>query len=88
MAEIEEIHSGPEVDAFAVRGICSWYANGFNKVLTADTNKKQISLMFFATIIVEIIPFLAFFLLDQPHDCFICLGKDPDRVYSSLQFTK
>ena len=24
----------------------------------------------------------AFFLLDKPHDCFRCLGKDPDRIFS------
>ena len=29
--------------------------------------------------------FLAF---DDPHDCFKCFGKDPDRNYSKFQLTK
>ena len=28
--------------------------------------------------------FLAFFLFDQPHDCFRCLGKDPERTFSIM----
>ena len=32
---------------------------------------------------VIVLPIIVFFLLDQPHDCFICLGKDPDRIFSS-----
>ena len=31
-----------------------------------------------------LIPSLTFFALDQPHDCYICLGKDPERIYSSF----
>ena len=37
---------------------------------------------------VLILPVLLFMLLDDPHDCFVCLGKDPDRIYSSLQLSK
>ena len=40
MAEINEIHTGAEQDAFAAAGICSWYANGFYNVLESDNNKK------------------------------------------------
>ena len=32
-------------------------------------------------------PVLFLFLLDQPHDCFKCFGKDPDRIFSSYQLT-
>ena len=31
------------------------------------------------SILMPIITFLAF---DDPHDCFKCFGKDPDRNYS------
>ena len=33
------------------------------------------------------IPILAYFWLNEPHDCYVCLGKDPDRIYSSFQLT-
>ena len=90
-AEINELHTNPDDDtklAFTGKGICNWYTAGFENVLMSPESKKKISLMFFGTITVELVPFLAFFLLDQPHDCFVCLGKDPDRIYSSLQLTK
>ena len=29
----------------------------------------------------------AYFWLNEPHDCYVCLGKDPDRIYSSFQLT-
>ena len=35
-----------------------------------------------------ILPAIAFFLLNKPHDCFKCFGKDPDRVFSISQLTK
>ena len=34
-----------------------------------------------------LLPVVVFFLLDQPHDCFICLGKDPDAIYSTYQLS-
>ena len=29
-----------------------------------------------------LLPIWAFLLLNTPHDCFKCLGKDPDRIFS------
>ena len=29
-----------------------------------------------------LLPVLVFFGFDDPHDCFVCFGKDPDRKYS------
>lgn len=26
---------------------------------------------------------LAFFVLNNPHDCYMCIGKDPERIYSA-----
>ena len=87
MAEISEMHVGEDGDkeaAFESDGICGWYTDGFENVLLSDNSKQYLSLMFFLTIAIELVPLLAFFALDQPHDCFVCLGKDPDRIYSSL----
>ena len=33
------------------------------------------------------LPVVAFLCFDDPHDCFRCMGKDPDRIYSSFQMT-
>ena len=38
--------------------------------------------------LVFLMPIWAFFLLNSAHDCFKCLGKDPDRIFSISQFTK
>ena len=29
-----------------------------------------------------LLPIIVFFAFNDPHDCFVCLGKDPDRKYS------
>ena len=39
---------------------------------------------YFVFIIFELLPFLLYFILQQPHDCFLCLGKDPDRRFSQF----
>jgi len=33
------------------------------------------------------LPVVSFLLVNKPHDCYTCLGKDPDRVYSSFQLS-
>ena len=37
---------------------------------------------------VLLLPLVTFMVLDDPHDCFMCLGKDPERVYSSHQLSR
>ena len=32
-----------------------------------------------------LLPVFIFMILNDPHDCYKCLGKDPDRVYSRFQ---
>ena len=39
-------------------------------------------------ILLEMFPFIFFFILNKPHDCFICLGKDPERRFSMFQLTR
>ena len=41
-------------------------------------------MIFFILNFVQCIPFVAYYMIDEPHDCFVCLGKDPDRIYSSI----
>ena len=43
---------------------------------------------YFFSVMLGLLPFVIFFLLDRPHDCFVCLGKDPDRIYSVFQLKK
>jgi hypothetical protein len=40
------------------------------------------------TAFLFLIPFFVFLAFNKPHDCFKCLGKDPDRRYSIFQFNK
>ena len=35
--------------------------------------------------IMTLLPVASFLILNEPHDCFACLGKDPDRIYSRHQ---
>ena len=43
---------------------------------------------YFWFIVFEVLPFIFFFSLKQPHDCFRCLGKDPIRRFSMFQLTR
>ena len=33
-------------------------------------------------ILMRTVPMISFLLLNKPHDCYRCLGKDPDRIFS------
>ena len=44
--------------------------------------------LYFLYIMFELLPFIFFFILNKPHDCFICLGKDPNRRFSMFQLTR
>ena len=39
-------------------------------------------------IFMRIVPMISFLLLNKPHDCYRCLGKDPDRIFSIHQLTE
>ena len=68
-------------------GICVIMIDGFTTQLDSEFAKRRFSLIYFVINVLQLFPFLMFFLLDQPHDCFVCLGKDPDRIYSRFQLT-
>ena len=96
MAAHEEWHKdSPEAAAFydlddkqlPQVGICTFYVGEWLREAESEYNKRNMSLIYFGMTLLELIPFLAFFIFNRPHDCFICLGKDPERIYSSLQLT-
>ena len=39
-------------------------------------------------IFFRVLPIIAFLVLNWPHDCYRCLGKDPDRIFSIYQLTE
>ena len=49
-------------------------------------DKPYGSIQLFVDLVV-LLPVVTFLLFDNPHDCFTCLGKDPDRIYSSFQLS-
>ena len=48
---------------------------------------KKYDLEEFRMTMFLLLPVVAYFLLNEPHDCYMCYGKDPDRVYSIFQLT-
>ena len=49
---------------------------------------EKSSVTYLAFIVAELVPFVSYFWLNEPHDCFRCLGKDPDRRFSIFQLTR
>lgn len=44
--------------------------------------QSAIQMYLIETVFVYLVPVWAFYLFTVPHDCYKCLGKDPDRVFS------
>ena len=61
-------------------GICNYFIEKF-QTEWGDQNLTAFGIYVYNMIIM--LPVIVFFLLDQPHDCFTCLGKDPDHIYST-----
>ena len=75
-----------ESDAFYDgNGFCTYFIHQFAKYFGSEDNIGKI---FWLVDFAIIIPVATFFALDQPHDCFVCLGKDPDRNYSIHQLKR
>jgi len=66
---------------------CGFFVAGFNSLVASKSRKSILTSVFLSINVIEMTPFLAFYLLDRPHDCFVCLGRDPDRIYSQMQLT-
>ena len=51
-------------------------------------NRNHIGIVLWLVDLTILIPSLTFFAVNQPHDCFVCLGKDPERIYSRFQLNR
>ena len=57
-------------------------------IFPVDMNPNLSATLYFWFILFELLPFIFYFTLNRPHDCFRCLGKDPDRRFSKFQLTR
>ena len=64
--------------------ICS---NIVSYVQYLNKNDKVASTQFVIYYFQLLLPVVIFLMFDNPHDCFTCLGKDPERKYSRFQLT-
>ena len=48
---------------------------------------ERFSLVEWCSNLIHLLPIVAFLALNEPHDCYTCLGKDPDRIFSQFQLT-
>ena len=62
-------------------GICK-IASDFSKDLST---RPMAAFFFLMSTLFDVVPTVAYLLLNNPHDCFVCFGKDPDRNFSSFQ---
>ena len=53
----------------------------------ANVGGKDFLTYFAVLLLLELVPICAFLSLNNPHDCFKCLGKDPDRKFSLYQLS-
>jgi len=77
----EQAYPNPFYDR-GKKDFCSSLIDWNRHNLGQDFRDGKVKLYYFFSVLLELLPFLTFFWLDEPHDCFVCLGKDPDRVYS------
>ena len=63
-------------------GFCTYFMEYFVKFFDEENN---VGMIFWLVDFAIFIPIITFFIFDNPHDCFVCLGKDPDRRYSIHQ---
>ena len=85
LAAEHEFNDEPENSAFLGEGgFCHAFIYGFFDVLISPKNYQYLSCIYLSLVMLQVIPLLAFYTFDRPHDCFVCLGKDPDRIYSKL----
>ena len=59
--------------------------NYFGKI--NEPSQDFIAMFQLISTVTLLLPIFVYFCLNDPHDCFICLGKDPDRIYSIFQLS-
>jgi hypothetical protein len=57
----------------------------FTKLLSFDSSAKGLVIVTAIEFLIGLIPITVFLLTYKPHDCFKCLGKDPNHTYSIWQ---
>ena len=57
-------------------------------VFPDNFGRRYFDLMFLSNDLMQILQIIAFLIFNNPHDCYKCLGKDPDRIYSRFQLSK
>ena len=70
------------------QGICDKLADFlifYRFRINAPTINAQTLTVFLEGLII--LPVAVYLLTNEPHDCFVCLNKDPDRAYSIYQMT-
>ena len=60
----------------------------YNIILVKKLTPDEANWSYLVFILAELLPFFGFFWFNEPHDCFQCVGKDPDRRYSIFQLTR
>ena len=60
-------------------GMCEPIVQTYTRVIESE---RILQTLYMSLNLSILIPVFTFLLLDKPHDCFVCLGKDPDRIYS------
>ena len=72
-------HMFPVVVLFFCQDVLHGFPGSFCKREAIIVFKRE---FINTTIGVRILPIIGFLLLNWPHDCYRCLGKDPDRTFS------
>ena len=67
------------------KGICSFFLNHDAQQISTEVHFGN---TYLTTDFGLLLPVVLFILLDRPHDCFACLGKDPVRPYSIYQLKR
>ena len=60
-------------------GFCTYFMEYFVNFFKEENN---VGMIFWLVDFAIFIPIITFFIFDNPHHCFVCLGKHPDRRYS------
>ena len=53
-------------------------------IFSVEMSANMSAELYFWFIMFELLPFIFYFILKEPHDCFTCVGKDPERRFSKF----
>ena len=73
-------------DADDPRGICKIVIETF-ETNTSFSLLRNYSAWVTLIDMFMLMPMIGYLFCNEPHDCFVCIGRDPDRAYSMFQLT-